>query len=92
MYYVFCLFFLIEKIKKIENNLDFNIVIKSNPCLTMVCSKFEVDVTKIVVPMRFCLFVGAIPKLATVRHRHYRILFLSVRITNKYISVTISIL
>ncbi len=32
-------------------------------CLNKLCSKFEVDITKIEAPVRFCL--GAIPKIAT---------------------------
>jgi len=31
--------------------------------LTELCSKFKVDITKIEVPMRFCL--GVIPNIAT---------------------------
>jgi len=38
-------------------------------CLTKFCSKFEVDITKIQVPMRFCL--GVIPKIATDKLIHF---------------------
>jgi len=34
--------------------------------ITKLCSKFEVDITKIEVPMRFCL--GVVPKIATGCH------------------------
>ncbi len=35
-------------------------------CLNKLCSKFEVDITKIKVPMRF--FIGIAPKIATGWH------------------------
>jgi len=42
----------------LQNIFYYKITIKSNP---YICSKFEVDITKIEVLMRFCL--GVMPKM-----------------------------
>ncbi len=54
-------------------------------CLNKLCSIFEVDITKIEAPVRFCL--GAIPKIATRWNSTERILQ-----TDLYIFVTILLL
>ncbi len=44
-------------------------------CLTKLCSKFEVDITTIVVPVRFCLVT--IPKISTPKLYRFFMQFLS---------------
>ncbi len=49
--------------------------IKKAICLTKLCSKFEVDITTIVVPVRFCLVT--IPKISTPKLYWFIMPFLS---------------